>query len=77
MKKKLLLLVAAILLTSCAATNNLLIPSEQMVNGPLKDLKTKYIPNDPTLSEADKKLRLDAIKSYEELVAAEKARLSK
>jgi hypothetical protein len=41
-----------------------------MVDGPLKELKTKYIPNDASLTAEEKKLRLDAIKSYEELIQA-------
>lgn len=67
--RKYLLIYGLILVSSCT-TNPLLVPSKHMVDGPLKELKTKYIPNDASLTAEEKKLRLDAIKSYEELIQA-------
>jgi len=67
--KKLLLLVLCITgLTGCICKDVLLKPSNTLHKTAHKELMNKYIPNDSDLSEADKKIRLDALKSYGELL---------
>ena len=69
MKKLLLLILCTAGLTGCVChTRVLLAPSNTLHKTAHKELMNKYIPNDPTLSEAEKKIRLDALKSYGELL---------
>jgi hypothetical protein len=67
-KKIILTLLPIAMLTGCCIENPLLPPSVELHNSAHKDLMNKYIPNDPSLSPEDKQLRLDALKSYGELL---------
>ena len=70
MKKAFLLIPILLLVQGCCNNNPLLIPSVNLHNSVHKELINKYIPGDASLSDADKKLRLDALKSYGELLDA-------
>jgi len=69
MKKLLLSILCIVALTGCFChTQVLLAPSNTLHKTAHRELINKYIPNDPSLSDADKKIRLDALKSYGELL---------
>jgi len=69
MKKLLLIVLCVAGLTGCVCPEKaLLAPSNTLHKTAHKELMNKYIPNDPDLSDADKKIRLDALKSYGELL---------
>ena len=63
MKK--LILISILLLTGCASP--LQLPSEKVVDTILPEY-TKYVENDSKISDAAKKRRLDAVKSFTEAV---------
>jgi hypothetical protein len=68
--KKALLFIPILLLVGGCCNNPLLIPSVNLHNSVHRELINKYIPGDASLSAADKKIRLDALKSYGELLDA-------
>lgn len=67
MKKLLAITFLATFVAGCCH-NVLLQPSTTLHKTAHQELIEKYIPNDTSLSSADKKLRLDALKSYGELL---------
>jgi hypothetical protein len=67
MKKLLTIAFIAAFVAGCGH-NVLLQPSITLHKTAHQELIEKYIPNDTSLSAADKKLRLDALKSYGELL---------
>lgn len=68
MKKLALALFTAVMLTGCCIENPLLIPSKELHKSAHRELMHKYIPNDESLSPEEKKLRIDSLKSYGELL---------
>ena len=69
--KKVLMVVTLLIFAGCTHTNDpLLDASLELHKSAHKELMEKYIPNDTSLDEAGKQVRLDALKSYGELLKA-------